>query len=205
MLFRTLARLGVSAFLFIPACSAKSTGHPATSETSAGGILGGGVGSGGVPGDGGARGDGAADDAGTCGAPDISNAIVVGQQQVAEAPPIPVGGSIADGTYVLVKDTLYTGPSGVIGPTPVTRQEIQVFAGTAVHVASKSGPSAVVDASGSFATGSLANDAGTRSSFSLTFAFTCPSSTTVASNYSVVGGQLLEFIETSRVLTYTRE
>lgn len=81
--------------------------------------------------------DGGAD-AGPCGA-GANLAKAVDAQQVASAPPGAMGGTIADGTYVLTDATLYTGPGGATGSLGLTLQQTWGFAGTAYHLVTKDG------------------------------------------------------------------
>ena len=205
MLSRTLFVMPLLSVLMVAACSAK-TNHPAAAETSSGNVAGGGHGSSGSAGVGGTVGDGGRlGDGGSCTTLLLASAPIVSQQQVAEAVPVPIGGIITDGTYFLTKDTMYTGPGGSTNVTGVTLQEIQAFAGTSVQVHSKPpSPTAEVEASGTFATSTVTNDAGTAGGFLVTYTFTCPSAGVTARNYSVVNGTtILEFVGPNEVLTYT--
>ncbi len=65
--------------------------------------------------------------AGECNAVDFSAAPMVTQHQIAQAPPAAAGGTIADGTYVAVADTEYTGVGGPTGDGAVV-QGVYVFA-----------------------------------------------------------------------------
>ncbi len=194
----------VASLVLLGACSAKSN-HPASTETSAGGVVGGGRGSsGGGTTDGGAT-DGGGSDGGACNTLALTNASIIGQQQVAEAVPVPAGGAIADGTYVLSKDTIFTGPGGTTGATGVTTQEVQSFGGTRFELLSQSAaPAPAVDVGGTFTISSVTSDAGTSTGFTLTFTLTCPTARTTQRSYSVVNGTtLLEFVGANEVLTYT--
>jgi hypothetical protein len=203
-----IALLGAGASLLLGlACSAKSTGHPAATDTNSeaknptGNVVGGGGGTSGGTTDGGRVLDG-----GTCSNLSLTNAPIVGQQQVAEASPVPLGGTIPDGTYILSKDTIYTGPGGTTGATGLTLQEVQGFSGTTIEVLSQpSAPSPLVDTRGTYDLTSVTSDSGTASGFRVTFSFTCPTSSATSRGYSVVNGQLLEFVSSNEVLTYTAQ
>jgi hypothetical protein len=119
---------------------------------------------------------------------------------------VPLGGVIADGTYALARDTIFTGPGGTTGATGVTLQELQVFSGTSITVVSQpTPPAALVAATGAFAIGTVTNDAGvTTNGVTVRFAFTCPAGlapTTLA--YTATGTTLLEFRSATEVLQYT--
>jgi hypothetical protein len=55
-------------------------------------------------------------------------------EEVPSAPPVPEGGVIADGTYVLTSAKKYTGPGGAAGPTGKTTSLTIRFAGTSADV-----------------------------------------------------------------------
>src|ERR1051326_7644984 len=42
------------------------------------------------------------------------------QMRVAQAPPVPAGGTLVAGTYTVTADVFYTGPGGATGPTGTT-------------------------------------------------------------------------------------
>jgi hypothetical protein len=187
----------VLAFVGVVACTAK-TAHPPASETSSSG------GGGGQGGSSGTVGDGGLADGGGCNALSLANAAIIGQQQIAEAAPVPIGGAIPDGVYSLAKDTIFTGPGGTTAATGVTTQEVQSFSGTNFDILSQAAaPAAELSGSGSYAVTSTTNDAGTTIGSTLTISLACPSPTTVVRSYSVVNGTILEFIGANEVLTYT--
>ena len=195
----TLVASVASAFLAFVACSAKSD-HPPATETSSSGVAGGGHGgSSGVAGDG-----GLVDSGNGCTTLALDQTTIISQQQIAEAAPVPTGGTILDGTYVLTKDTIFTGPGGTTAATGVTTQEIQSFSGTTFAVLTQAAaPAAAAGASGTFATSSVTNDAGSTIGSTLTITIACPTPATITRNYSVVNTTILEFIGSNEVLTYT--
>ena len=60
-------------------------------------------------------------------------------QQLAEDPPAPLGGTIADGTYDLTGVAIYTGPDGPSGPTGTAQTTIEIT-GSTVEVANTGTP-----------------------------------------------------------------
>jgi hypothetical protein len=199
MLSRITLLGSVTSFVvLVVACAAKSD-HPPASETSSGNVVGGGGGS-----SSGVLADGGLADGGTCNALSITGTAIIAQQQIAEAAPVPVGGTILDGTYFLTKDTIFTGPGGTTAATGVTTQEVQAFSATNFEILTQpAAPSPSTDASGTFAISSVTNEAGTSSGFTLTITIACPTPTSVVRNYSVVNATLLEFVGPNEVLTYT--
>jgi hypothetical protein len=132
---------------------------------------------------------------------------VIAQQEVAEAPPVPVGGIISDGTYFLTRDTIYLGPGGTSGATGMSLQEVQVFSGGSIEVlAQGTVPSPLLRRKGTYSLNSSTNDAGISTTITATFAYSCPAnagSETFA--YSVTGTSLLEFISATEVLTFIQQ
>jgi hypothetical protein len=160
-----------------------------------------GGGTGGTVGDGGLFLDGG--DGGMCTLLSVASAAPVMQQQVAEAAPIPLGGVIPDGTYVLSKDTIYTGPGGTTGLTGVTSQQMQVFSAMSVGIAVQPpAPNPAYDESGTYTSVGVTNDAGITTATAITFSFTCPLAGTGTLSYSVNGTTLLEFLSANEVLTF---
>jgi hypothetical protein len=53
--------------------------------------------------------------------------------QVAAAAPMPAGGAISDGTYVLTALTAYTGVGGPTGSLWLTASEVQTISGTTMQ------------------------------------------------------------------------
>jgi hypothetical protein len=64
-----------------------------------------------------------------CGAPAVCNHPVT-PEMVAENPPAMTGGTITDGTYVLVGYRIYTGPGGMTGMFPNTFEMVITIAGS---------------------------------------------------------------------------
>lgn len=208
MLSRILLLGAAASISLAVACSAKSNNHPTASDPNSQANLptGGAVGGGGGGGGGGDGGTGVGGDGGTCTQLSLANAPIIGQQQVAEASPVPLGGTIPDGAYFLAKDTIYTGPGGTTGATGLTLQEAQGFSGNTVQMLSQAAsPAPLLDARGTYALTSVTTDAGTATGFRVTFSFTCPSAGATSRSYSVVNGQILEFVGTNEVLTYTAQ
>ncbi|HEY8073756.1 MAG TPA: hypothetical protein VIF62_06600 [Labilithrix sp.] len=122
---------GISAVV-IAACS---------SSSSNGGSSSGGVDAGGddaatdAGGDDATPGDGSGGmDAGPCGI-GANLGAKIDVQQTATDPPAAMGGTIADGTYVLTSATLYTGAGGATGSLGLTLAQTWHFSGTAyAHV-----------------------------------------------------------------------
>jgi hypothetical protein len=156
--------------------------------------------------DGGGEGGLLADGGTACSGLTLDNATVVTTQEVAEAAPLPLGGTITDGTYVLTKDTVYTGPGGTTGSTGVQQQAIQRFAGSAIEVVVSQPPNPTEALSGTYATASVTNDAGTSTPTRISFLFTCPAGAPTSTfSYTATGTTLLEFVSASEVLTYTAQ
>lgn len=144
----------------------------------------------------------------TCNAVSLAGIAAVSQLEAAEAAPVPLGGTIPDGTYVLTKDTIYTGPGGATGGTGMTQTEVQVFSGTTIQIASQPpAPNPAIDLSGNFSVVTGTDEAGTPTTgTTLTFVFTCPSgAAAVTRSYSVINNTILEFLNAGEVLTYTAQ
>jgi hypothetical protein len=60
--------------------------------------------------------------------------------QVASAPPAFAGGTVADGTYVLTGQTIYTGDGGATGPTTPTQRITIQLQGSTFQVSKDSDP-----------------------------------------------------------------
>ncbi len=112
----------------IGACSSSSSGGSSSGGVDAGGD--------GAPSDAGGDakpGDdgGGGADGGPCGAgANLGSDVDV--QQMAADPPTPMGGTIADGTYVLTSGTLYTGADGgATGPLGLTLKQTWRISGSA--------------------------------------------------------------------------
>jgi hypothetical protein len=136
------------------------------------------------PSDGGTQGDGGtAGDGGTpaCSAPAAGGALVA-EQFSSGISPQPTGGTVPDGEYELISDTLYESDAGTSGPTGVQRKQTLRIAGNAVSTT-------IVDGSGTQAL-----------QFSLTYAGptmvvvqTCPAgANTLYFAYSMLSGTDLQ-------------
>jgi hypothetical protein len=137
-------------------------------------------------GDGGSTQDGATASDAQGDAPPACNALAnvaqpVTLQQVAQDPPQPQGGTIADGIYTITAVTLYTGPGGPSGQGGSSQTTIQI-AGTTVQVASAGDPRTQ--------TVNLAT-AGT----TFTATDTCPDSTVTHGSYTAAASTLLIFLD----------
>ncbi len=104
----------------------------ATGTTGASGAsgVGGATGTGGIAGASGSAGS----SAGGCNSV-VNSAPVVGEFQATANPPVPLGGTIVDGTYYLSESISYTGPNGASGPTGMTIQDTLVITNAASGIA----------------------------------------------------------------------
>jgi hypothetical protein len=102
-------------------------------------------------------------------------------QQVAQDPPQPQGGAIADGTYTLTDFSIYTGPSGPTGASGSTRITVQIAAGT-LEVASDSKPSTMTVSLVTSGTTFTATD-------------TCPDANVTHGSFSATPTKLLIFLD----------
>jgi hypothetical protein len=85
-----------------------------------------------------ASGDAASEAAATCNT--LANAATpVTEMQVAMAPPMLQGGTIADGTYFLTGFTIYTGPQGATGAMGTRQTTLQIM-GSTIQVADSVSP-----------------------------------------------------------------
>lgn len=201
--FALAASLALSLVGF--ACISKS--HPATisGDTDSGSSIpgpgGGGGGSSGTPGVDGST-------AGACNNVSLTTFAAVTQLEAAEAAPVPIGGTILDGTYVLTKDTIYTGPGGATGSTGMTQTEVQVFSGTTIAIATQPpAPNPAEALSGTFSVPTGTDEAGAPTTgTTMTFVFSCPANAAaVTRSYSVVNNTILEFLSAGEVLTFTAQ
>jgi hypothetical protein len=64
-----------------------------------------------------------------CNTLDLGAAAAIPLTQVASQEPVAMGGTISDGTYLLTKFTIYTGPGGATGPLPLSLKVRRDLAG----------------------------------------------------------------------------
>jgi hypothetical protein len=128
-----------------------------------------------------------------------NGAPVVTQVFVGEPEPLPIGGSIVQGTYFLTAANVYTGVGGNAGPTGFTFQETlsfntanATFEDVEVQTAADGGAATSHASTGSFTT------LGT----SLDFQVICPAASTVTSSFSVINSTVHTF-QGSSELVYT--
>jgi hypothetical protein len=139
------------------------------------------------PGSGGVGGDGGLDATGDVACAPITNSgSQVTETYVGEPLPLPLGGAITPGTYVLSAAFVYTGTGGNAGPTGRILQETRTFDGTAFADIAAAG-----DADGGvFATEFFANGTYLASGSQLRFDETCPNAGSTQLSFSVTGGTL---------------
>ncbi len=112
----------------------------------------------------------------------LSNvASTVSFEQVAQDPPQPQGGTIADGTYTLTAATIYTGPGGPTGASGSSKVTVQI-SGTTIQV--------VTDGSPPTKTVTLATSGST-----LTASDTCPDTSVTHGSYTATAATLLIFLD----------
>jgi hypothetical protein len=115
---------------------------------------------------------------------------------VANAAPAPTGGTLVDGTYVLTKYQVYTGPGGQSGPSGQSLASTLALAGSTYEAVSSTGGS-----------DTRVNGTFTTSGTSYTATVTCPGGPTTALGYTFDG---TTFVQLGNVgvntleLTYTK-
>jgi hypothetical protein len=105
---------------------------------------------------------------------------VVTVTQVASDPPVPLGGTIADGMYAMTDVTIYTGPHGRAGSTGNAQTTIQVT-GSTIQVASSGTPSTRTVALATSGTAFTSTD-------------TCPDTQVMQGTYTATATTLLIFL-----------
>jgi hypothetical protein len=142
----------------------------------------------------------------TCNSLSAYGAPPVEQVFASEVGPVPVGGTIPDGVYVLTHDVVYVGVTGVARNSGLFSREIQVFAGATVSLVTQPpAPAPAIATSGTYSIGGVVGDAGVAYGATVSFVLTCPQvEPIVVRGYSITGDTLLEFVTPNEVLTYTR-
>jgi len=195
--FATIGVVGVVA------CSAGSTHPPPQSDGTSGDASSGGTS--GVTPPSTAPQAGGNGDAGFCSGLTLDHSPPIPQQRRAEDPPRPIAGGIIGGArfYYLASDTIYTGPGGATGPTGVIVQGARVFEdqslATRLQIAGT-----VVDTSGGYSLSYLPVPDAQVDFNTLTYAITCPSTSTTTWTYLVPGpqGSFLEFVGPNEVRSW---
>lgn len=152
---------------------------PEGTVTTDGGVEDGGV----APTDAGTGSDGGT---GSCSAPAAAGALVA-EQFSSDVSPQPTGGTVPDGEYELIADTLYESDAGTSGPTGVQRKQTLLIAGSAVSTT-------IVDGSGTQALQYSLTYAGP----TMTVTQTCPAgANTLYFAYSMLSGTDLRLVRGS--------
>jgi hypothetical protein len=97
--------------------------------------------------------------------------------QVAQNPPTLVGGTIADGTFVLTGLTIYTGPQGPTGASGTAATTLQIASGT-IQVATTGAPTTRTETL-------------TTSGVNFTATDTCPDTTVIQGTYTATSTSLI--------------
>ncbi len=125
---------------------------------------------------------------------------MVWQNQVAAAAPIPAGGTITAGKYLLTKNELYTGVGGATGQVDEYDNETLVIGANTADAfyewGRANGPRVSQAENRTFVTNGS----------DITFTVKCPAGVSgIAAGYTAEATKLVLVVGTARVLTYTHQ
>jgi hypothetical protein len=142
--------------------------------------------------------DGGGRDSGSCNAL-VNAGAPVSATLVAAAPPAAGGGTVADGTYVLVKYQVYTGPGGQSGPTGSSLASTLALAGgTYQAVSLTSGSTGEIRVNGAYATNGTKYTATTTCPGGAPTVVDYTADPTTLTQYGATGANTLEFTYAKR-------